>query len=127
MASNSPYDGFENAVLTFSVRGSASIDPATGNPVEAITTTAVDALLKIKRDPDWQGRQGIDLTRTYMEGNLVDPQFLPAGVALPARVPCVRAGVVGEFQLLPIIRDPWGVWEETGDPIRGYFYQGGYQ
>jgi len=127
MATASPFDGFQNGVIYLSFpSGSTTID-SNGNTIQGKSVQACQVLLEQTSDFHWQKLPGIDLGDIPVKGYFVDPQYLPANVALPGRYPCTRNTLTGEILLYPVIRDPWGVSLEAGDPIRGYFRVGGYK
>jgi hypothetical protein len=122
----SPFLGYQNATITLNYANGTTSTDANGNIVEGKTTVNCAVLLEKTSDYTWQKLPGVDLGDIPVKGYFVDPQFIPANIPLPARYRCVRDGISGEIFLYPIIRDPWGVSLEAGDPIRGYFRIGGY-
>lgn len=124
---SSPFEGFQNAVLNFSVASGAppTADPITGNKTYPREVATVEAILtegkqqggaeKMSRLP------GIDQQAIYLEGYAVIPDQLPATIKANTWAECTFAGVTGRFYLVFTPRSPYGVEASTGDRVRGWF------
>jgi hypothetical protein len=124
----SPLLEFYNTVFTIPLLDLLGIDEM-GNDflMEGIATEYKVYLKKAKRDPSVAYSPGVDSTKNYFEGYVVEPILLPTGLLLPATVDCMkRRGDLwdkGTFEILPVY-NPVALVEETlGQAVAGCFWR----
>jgi hypothetical protein len=120
--SNSPFDGRQNAYLTFEVASTRSTDPATGNRLKLEPQQVeIQAMLSEEKEPEVGRSPGVDGQAIYLEGRAVNPTELPATIRPNTWAEAIWSGNRGRFYLLLTGRSVWGVEAATGDKIRGWF------
>lgn len=127
----SPFADYANATLVFEVAtGAFTTDNFTGNRKLTRTALTVTAILTEKRMPNLERAPGVDQQAIYLEGYAIEvsplapdanPSLLPAEIRPNTWAACTWAGVTGQFYLLLTGRSPYGVANETGDRLRGWF------
>jgi hypothetical protein len=126
----SPLLEFYNAILVIPFWENMVVEDEVGNPVVLNTgNLEYKAYLNPARNPDISYSVGIDSTKTYFEGYLVEHN-LPPEFKLPATVKCrKRRGAndiwdEGDFEILARYLPIDIVEEVLGDAIAGYFRKG---
>lgn len=101
-----------------------------GNPIllPGIETEYKVYLRRSTKDPNVSYSAGVDSTKQYFTGYVVEPESLPPGLKLPATVRCQkRRGkddewVEGKFEILPEFLPIDIVEDVLGDYVSGYFF-----
>lgn len=94
------YAPWGNAVLTFEVGGgSATVDAATGNPVQARQTLEYLAALDLQQ-PNWKEQEGVDMTTYSCTGRLLTPATLDMRITNGSRAQATINGLTGRFELV---------------------------
>ena len=127
----SPLKDFYNTILIIPTGQTMGTDDV-GNPV-LISGTEVEYkayLKKATKDPNVSYQTGVNSSKQYFTGYVVEPEALPQGLNLPATVKCrKRRGqndiwIEGKFEILAEFLPIDIVEDVLGDYISGYFFLG---
>lgn len=114
-----------NALFTFNKGGGFELDSDTGNYIPTNTEVILcTATLVQKKDPNLILQPGIDYTRTYFDGYLVEPKQELLAVN-SKEVPATINGLSGVFDFVPIYDNAeaitFNVAAIIGQKVAGYF------
>lgn len=110
---NSPFEGFDNAVLHFQVPTGTYTTNALGNRVPQYSNITIRAVLRTVRNiAQIQYYLGADEAAELMQGYLVDPLNLSDNLHAPVEGEAeikIATGIIesGTFRLLPEIQSPY--------------------
>lgn len=94
------YAPWGNAQLAFEVgTGFATVDPSTGNAIQATETLEYLAALTLQA-PSWTPEAGVDSTTYSCRGRLLTPATLDPRITNGAQADCVINGYRGRFELV---------------------------
>jgi hypothetical protein len=130
--SESPFAGYENATLTFTLPGEATgeVDPLTGNQVfGSERTLVVVAKLDQNGNPRIQRLPGVDPQAAFLYGRVISASLdgqnlgfnLPVGLRSNQRAAATWGELRGEFIILLSGQSSWGVHKIWGDRLQGWF------
>ena len=115
------YAPWGNAQLAFEVgSGTATTDPATGNPVQTTETLEYLASLSLQA-PSWKPESGVDSTVYTCRGRLLSPATLDARITNGAQADCVINGYRGRFELVFDLSQKRGVYRDLRQTLEGTF------
>ena len=117
----SGYAPWGNAVLTFLVGdGTASIDPATGNPTQKEQVLEYLAALTLQ-EPNWKEQEGVDMTTYGCSGRLLTPAVLDPRITNGSNASAVINGYKGRFEFIYNLADLASGFADLRQDIRGTF------
>lgn len=94
------YAPWGNAQLAFEVgTGSTSVDPATGNAVQATEVVEYLAALQLQA-PSWRPEPGVDNTSYACRGRLLSPAVLDPRITNGSQAEAVINGYRGRLELV---------------------------
>jgi hypothetical protein len=94
------YAPWGNAVLAFELAtGTTSIDPETGNTIQATETREYLAALNLET-PQWSGKPGSDETTYPCSGRLLTPSTLDSRITNGSQAAATVNGTRGRFELI---------------------------
>jgi hypothetical protein len=94
------YAPWGNAVLTFEVgAGAATVDPATGNPVQGTQTLEYLASLDLQA-PNWKEHEGVDITTYGCSGRVLFPPVLDPRITNGSAAVATINGYKGHFEVI---------------------------
>lgn len=115
------YAPWGNAVLTFEVgSGAATVDAATGNPVQGRETVEYLAALDLQQ-PNWQEQEGVDMTTYSCAGRLLTPATLDPRITNGSRAKATINGYSGRFELVFNLTELQSGYADLRQSIQGTF------
>lgn len=115
------YAPWGNAELAFEVgTGFATVDPATGNAIQATETLEYLAALTLQA-PAYKSESGVDSTTYACRGRLLSPSTLDPRITNGSQANCVINGYRGRFELTFDLAMNRGAFRDLRQSIEGTF------
>jgi hypothetical protein len=115
------YAPWGNAQLAFEVgTGFASVDPTTGNAIQASETLEYLAALTLQA-PSWKPEAGVDSTTYSCRGRLLSPTVLDPRITNGSQADCVINGYRGRFELVFDLAMDSFAYRDLRQTIEGIF------
>jgi len=115
------YAPWGNAQLAFEVgTGFATVDPTTGNAIQATETLEYLAALTLQA-PAYKPESGVDSTTYSCRGRLLSPTVLDPRITNGSQANCVINGYRGRFELTFDLAMNRGAFRDLRQSIEGIF------